>query len=140
MAATGLPALPGCRATTRLVCSFIKAFPFPFLPKAGFAPLTLLRLAVRIAAQQPRTAVRTDVAALIQQQARVMSIVRDSLGNYSGSRQGAAFTGAKEWASLVRQGARSYASPIPPPDELLPTSTQATLSRFRLLRFGSPRD
>jgi hypothetical protein len=39
MAPTGRPALPGCRATTRFECSFIKTFHFPILPKADFAPL-----------------------------------------------------------------------------------------------------
>jgi hypothetical protein len=38
MAPTGRPALPGCGATTRFVCSFIKTFT-PCLPKADFAPL-----------------------------------------------------------------------------------------------------
>src|SRR5271165_3244494 len=60
----------------------------PYFPKAGFAPVTLPRIAVRISAQQPRTAVRADAAALTRQHARVMSLVGDSLGNYSGSRQG----------------------------------------------------
>src|SRR5208283_669565 len=59
----------------------------PYFPKAGFAPVTLPRIAVRISAQQTRTAVRADVAALNRQHAMIVSLVRDSLGNYSGSRQ-----------------------------------------------------
>jgi hypothetical protein len=42
MAPTGRPALPGCRATTRFECSFIKTFHFPILPKAGLCALTFV--------------------------------------------------------------------------------------------------
>src|SRR5271166_4038017 len=59
----------------------------PYFPKAGFAPVTLPRIAVRIFGPKPRTAVRADAAALTRLHARVMSLVGDSLGNYSRSRQ-----------------------------------------------------
>src|ERR1700723_4802322 len=39
MASTGRPAPPGCRATIRFVCTFIKTFHFPVRRKRGFTPL-----------------------------------------------------------------------------------------------------
>ena len=38
MAARGRPALPGCRATTRFVCSLIKAFTFPICRRRALRP------------------------------------------------------------------------------------------------------